>query len=371
MTDSITMSKKDEYFVSIVKQDIHSFMMLGVMHNGSPKLLARVGKTNDIDPDFGKTVLMTGKAISFGTLSRITDEGLWRSKDSVAVINYQAYAINYEQFKQFLELTAEIEKKQLVNPDISAGILRVYRKNHPNEEVTDKKIMEDEAIKCYVPVSEEADNDEVRFELKALKDCNFTVSDQAKVEKISKEVQEIHISNTCRTSALNIVEVVLGFATDVSKYFFVSPKYKTLLIAGQPDKESFYIFPPPPNVFKESSDQQHRILSKLYKRMEEIPLSNPEDPKTRAKFDAIKTMYNDIAGQNTLTATQLLGSIMKYEAEKSQALFEKRSPGFFSNLFSLSSSTERLFKSIKSELEKEKASEKADEDVPTNGPNLS
>ena len=40
----LQLSKKDEYFLAIGKQEEHSFMMLGVMQHGAPTLLARVGK---------------------------------------------------------------------------------------------------------------------------------------------------------------------------------------------------------------------------------------------------------------------------------------------------------------------------------------
>src|SRR5687767_8824083 len=95
-TPVLTLSKNDEYFVAIAKQGIHSFMMLGVMQEGSPKLFARVGKTNDIDPNVNSQVVMTTKALGSGTLARIADEGIIRREGSVTPISYQAYAINYE-----------------------------------------------------------------------------------------------------------------------------------------------------------------------------------------------------------------------------------------------------------------------------------
>lgn len=36
MTESIKLSKKDEYFVAVAKQGRHSFMMLGVIKEGVP-----------------------------------------------------------------------------------------------------------------------------------------------------------------------------------------------------------------------------------------------------------------------------------------------------------------------------------------------
>ena len=96
--------------------------------------------------------------------------------------------------------------------------------------------------------------------------------------------------------------------------------------------------------------QQTYVLNKLYKRLEEIPKSHPGDPKTKEKFDQLKTIYKQIAGENNLNANTLLTKIIEHEALNSKTLFTKRSPNFLSRLFSMSSTTERLFKQMKTEL---------------------
>ena len=58
------LDKKDEYFLSIAKQDIHSFIMLGVITQGNPKLLARVAKWIDVDPDISSAFAITKKQIT-------------------------------------------------------------------------------------------------------------------------------------------------------------------------------------------------------------------------------------------------------------------------------------------------------------------
>lgn len=360
-------SKNDEFFISIAKQGTHSFMMLGVVKDGSPKLIARVGKTNDIDPDRDQQLKLFRKELGDGTLARLADERISRERERNVAINYQAYAINYEQVKEFLALIAEVEKKQLNNKAISDGIISVYGRNG----------IEDVSIKCYVPVDERKDDNKVIFQFKILKEYEFltvaecsvkqaselAVGDAKSSKKVSEIVvgaQKIQISNNCRTTALNMVEAILGFATDISKYFFVAPKYQTRLNAGQPDKDTFYILPSPPTVFKDHlTNKQFHILIKLYNRMEEIPKSKLDDPKTRAKFDALKATYKDIAGENNLSANALLEKITKHERTNKNALFDKRSPGFFSNLFSLSSSTERMFTAITQDLNTEKDKEES------------
>lgn len=339
---TMTLNKKDEYFVSIAKQGIHSFMMLGVVKDGQPQLLARVGKTNNIDPDSSSQFAMIKKEIITKTLSRIADEGLSRKNGNIADISYQAYAINYEQVKEFLGMIAEIEQRQLKNPEIVKGIKRQYGSDG----------IEKEAIKCFVPVEE--GKSFVKFELKKLKESEFLTTEEIKAKtssEIASGVQQIHLNNTCRTSSKNIVEAILGFATDISSYFFIAPKHQSKLIAGQPAKESFYILPLPPNCVNVSKEQE-AALKKIYKRLEEIPKLNPESAETRKKFDALKSMYKDIAGENHLSAKALFGKILEHEDKNQNSLFEKRSPNFLSKLFSLSSSTKRMFDDMENGLKK-------------------
>ena len=346
---TMILNKKDEYFISIAKQGIHSFMMLGVVKDGQPQLLARVGKFGDIDPDSSSKFAMIKKAITTKVLSRIADEGLSRKNGNIAVINYQAYAINYEQVKEFLGMIAEIEQRQLKNPEIVKEIQRKYGSSG----------IEEKAIKCFVPVKEDEsfvkeDESFVKFKLKKLKECEFLTTEEIKAKtssEIASGVQQIHLNNTCRTSSKNIVEAILGFATDVSSYFFIAPKHQSKLIAGQPAKESFYILPLPPNCVNVSKEQE-AALKKIYKRLEEIPKLNPESAETRKKFDALKSMYKDIAGENHLIAKALFGKILEHEDKNQNSLFEKRSPNFLSKLFSLSSSTKRMFYDMENGLKK-------------------
>lgn len=337
---TMTLNKKDEYFISIAKKGIHSFMMLGVIKDGQPKLLARVGKTGDINPDYSSRFAMIKKTITTKTLSRLADEGVSRRKGHIADINYQAYAINYEQVKEFLGMIAEIEQRQLKNQEIVNGIRRIY------------DFMEMAEIKCFVPVKENGDI--VEFNLKKLKECEFLTTEEIKAKtshEIASGVQYIYLNNTCRTSSKNIVEAILGFVTDVSSYFFIAPKHQSKLIAGQPAKESFYILPLPPNCANVSKEQE-AALKKTYKRLEEIPKLNPESAETRKKFDALKSMYKDISGENHLSAKALFGKILEHEDKNQNSLFEKRSPNFLSKLFSLSSSTKRMFEDMEKGLKK-------------------
>ena len=337
---NFTVGSDNEYFLAIAKQGIHSFMMLGVIKDdGSPQLLARVGKTNWIDPDASSGLKMTAKSCGKGTLAMIGDEGITRKKDHNVAVNYQAYTISLEQMKGFLSLIKEIEAKQLHNSRINNALINASE--------------EDRSISCYAPILGDKTRS-VPFEYKKLQEWTEAPKDRIKYptsETIATHAQTLSATNTCRTTSLNVVECVLGFKTDISKYFFVAPKFQTTLSAGQPLKETFYILPAPPIACtNQLTKQQTYVLNKLYKRLEEIPKSHPGDPKTKEKFDQLKTIYKQIAGENNLNANTLLTKIIEHEALNSKTLFTKRSPNFLSRLFSMSSTTERLFKQMKTEL---------------------
>lgn len=348
--DPITLSKSDEYFIAIAKKGIHTFLMLGAMQNGSPTLFSRVGKWNDVDPNADSPVHLTMKQVGSSNLTRIKDEDInWEGYNTS--ISYQAYSLTFEQSKEFMSLIAYMEKEQLNNPEIKAGIIRAWKRDYPASQKTDEEILNQDAIRSYVPCNE-VDN-KVTFQWTKLQEANL-ISNVDNRNEISIGSQKLSASNTCRTTALNMVKSILGFDPDVSKHFFISPKYKTTLEEGQPNKTNFYVFPPPPVIdSKQFSNAQLDVLTKLYKKMEQLPKQNPNSPKTREKFDALKSTYTGIMGKPKLNVYMLLKAIEEHEDRKSDSLFAKRDPNFFSNLFSIKSSTEKMFVKFKAELQKE------------------
>jgi len=81
-------------------------------------------------------------------------------------------------------------------------------------------------------------------------------------------------------------------------------------------------------------------------------LINSTSEDTRKKFNALKAMYQNIAGPNLISAEDLLNSICQHEQRHKTELFKTRS--WFSSLFSLRSSTEKMVDEIKAELNQNK-----------------
>lgn len=347
----IVVKSTSEFFIAVAAQGIHSFMMLGVMDRDNfPRLLARVGKTNDIDPtrqidgsitrEFATIVKEIGKK---GALARIGGEWL----DYQADIHYQAYAVDFRQAKEFLALIHSIEQKHIADPIIGPAI-----------ELADVR---NRRIECYIPTS--VTDGKVTFTYKALEtaaDPTFGEPIRPANPDLIARAQQIKVGNTCRTTSLNVAECILGFKPDVSEFFLFKPKYQTKLIIGGLEEDTFYILPPPPEAYNHGSNlskHQISVLKKLYERLEDIPKIQPGDRKTRVKFNKLKIMYNDIAGNNNLSVNALLGKIAQHENGSEHDLFDKRAPNFFSWLFRRISTTERFFRSMKKELEPLKESD--------------
>lgn len=326
----LQVKKDSEFFITIAKQGpIHSFMMLGVVGpDGTNHLLARVGKGGYIDENDS-----IGDMLKSGIRARLVHEGISRKKRPEGTpITYQAYSVNYEQAVGFLHLIREIEVKQI--PPIP---------KNPSEEIIFPPIY------GLIPASE--DGEVVTFKYRELANLPERNKTTERVDYLVKDALALNPMKTCRTIAVNMVEAVLGFATKVAKFFLIEPKYKTTLDAGLPNKESFYILPPPPNVHKELSPKQQKVLAALYKKMESIPTKHEKSPeKTRAKFNAVKELYNSIAGSNKLSANELLLQITKHESNNIKALHDKRNPGVLSKMFNLDSSTQVMFAKMKKEL---------------------
>ncbi|CEK10567.1 hypothetical protein [Legionella hackeliae] len=73
---------------------------------------------------------------------------------------------------------------------------------------------------------------------------------------------------------------------------------------------------------------------------------------------AFKTFFVALAYKTIINGRNLdKDSILVQKTKSSRALYQKRSPNFFSQLFFFFSSTEKMFKEVKNELEKERVVE--------------
>lgn len=322
---NIVVTKKSEFFITIVKNGMHSMLMLGVMVNGKPKLLAKVGKGNVIDKDFEHSLTLFGKILGSHSDASLMDEG-HDTRDSD--ISYQAYSITYEHYLEFLAITRDIHQDQReFYKERKVRNVPVKKLTYPERGVFNLR----EGIKCYIPAEESSG----QITLKHQKVDTFAKASTFNNEQIRQGIidgaREISASNTCRTTARDILNYTLQYSPHVPALFAIGLDYKTKLVEGQLPQKGFYILPPPPNCFKVNPTQME-VLKELYKKLENLPKNQPNLDITEKKFNQLKYLYQEIAGESQLSLNQLLNKITTHRVDNDLLFNTRRSQSIFSSL---------------------------------------
>ncbi|QMT60847.1 hypothetical protein [Legionella sp. PC997] len=355
---SIVIDKNSEFFIAIAKKGVHSFIMLGVMVDGEPKLLAKVGKGNIIDKSFGSSCVqqftLFGKMVGSHSDAVLLDEGLGGT-NNFPEISYQAYAISFDQYLEFLEITRAIHQEQLD-----------FYKNRPNPTGEYKKMTFPErgvyklreGIHCYIPEEEETLG-KITLKYKEIGTFKQQSAQDAKLRQdIIDESKEIHSSNTCRTTARSLLNYTLHYPANVSSLFTIDFNYKTRLWHENTLKSNtFYILPKPPNCFHVPASKR-KILDELYKKLEDLPKKEPGSDATRRKFNELKKLYLEVAVEPQLSLNQLLRKIIEHR-ENNRVLFEtRRGHNLLSSIvemfgFKIKTGTQQTYERIEQTLNKE------------------
>lgn len=306
--NELVVDKKSEFFIALGKTGIHSFVMLGVMQAGEPKLLARVGKTILVDKDPCKAI---AKALFGYTDSELENESLtlWNN------ISYSAYAINYAHYQQFMKLTSLAQGSR--------------------------------GLKCYQTVREDDDTYVMSFDLLAQTElANASEREQAIVQR----TKNLHVTNTCRNTAIDLVEYTQGtqLSGNVSHTFFRDLPLSAVFNSGKPDRH-FYVLPLPPAAH-EADQEKMVILTKIYKRMEQLLQKDPYGQNTIEKFKALKMLYQQQAGVPNGNIVDALNSIKQWKADHKAVISQLRDQSFFGKLFVSQSSTSAMADDIESSL---------------------
>jgi hypothetical protein len=321
---TININKKtDRFFIAIAKSEVHSFVFLGVYNQFKVNnLLSRVGKVFDnsknddncIDECVRPLYLLSG-----GIAAQLMDEGIFRKKRPRVAVNYQAYDIRYEQYLEYLAILSNLSTK-------------------------------DNAFYCYQPHEESEEQIILKF---AKVPCQ--ASSDVNVDQLKQSVASLNLGNTCRHSAIALVEAVQKEpVSSVSTYFFYDLPYKTEFLQGQLSSSvPFYVLPVPPSAYVGLGEKKERILKQLYERMERLPLIDPNNQKTMDKFSRLKELYNDIAGpQKDLSLDELLTNIQTWKSRNIDVLDSLREKYIWDFFFKRTSATMLLVNEIESELKK-------------------
>lgn len=291
--DSISINKKkDKFFISINKSGAHSFVMLGVYDQYKVKhLLCRVGKVaipggND-DLELCDELQFILQALFTRAKARLIDEGIERKSRTLRAINYQAYDITYEQYFEFIHVLEALQSPE-------------------------------NKFFCYIPDYE--CGDEVTLSHRKV---NGNLH-QPNIDKLKKSVEGLNLGNTCRHTAINLVEEVqhAPISSSVSSIFFQSLPYATNLEYGKPSVDiPFYVLPITPAAYPDLADGKKWVIEKLYKRLEQMLLLNQHSQQTQDKFAHLKALYNQIIGpQQQWSLRELLASIQQWKQENQSTL---------------------------------------------------
>ncbi|CAM4392641.1 MAG: hypothetical protein LEGION0403_FIIPPAGN_00762 [Legionella sp.] len=314
--------KTDRFFIAIAKSDVHSFIFFGVYNQFTvANLLSRVGKGflfNEKNESCLEASTLAFRLCTNGVSSQLMNEQIFRRSQAKNTINYQAYDIGYEQYLEYLEILSRLST-------------------------------EGNVFECFQPHKESDEQIILKFDM-----VPPQTSSNLKVDKIKQGLFYLNIRNTCRHSAIALVEAVQNepVSASVSTYFFRDLPYKTVFEYGQPiNSVPFYVLPVPPSTYVGLGKKKERILKKLYERMEHLPLIDSNAQMTMDKFSRLKELYNDIAGPpKGLSLEKLLTNIQTWKSKNLEILDSLREKYIWDFFFKRTSATMLLVNEIESEL---------------------
>ncbi len=305
-------------FISVAKlAGVHSFLMCGVYEENDSgtkavKLLCRVGKQFAR----GNSVCGNFKALFnllfSSTKSNVYDEGVyWRGETGASesqTITYHAYDITFEQYLEFIYLLQQLEVQS--NTDKSRYF---YYKPEAMTSEDDKKIR-------------------LRLTEKKLPDAKNIKN----IEQIKSSVSNISLNNTCRHSAIKLVEHAKGspVSARVSPHFFNNLTCSSVLHKAALSSEiPFYVLPAPPVAVVNKSAQELLVLKALYKRMEDLLVLAPVASETQVKFKLLKEFYLKTLGlQKECSVIELLGNLQEWKNTHHTELSTLRKTYFWDSL---------------------------------------
>lgn len=315
--------KTEKFFIAIGKENSHTFIMFGVYDQNYVKhLLCRVGKDVDepVDPNAYQCMVKCSrlKNVFFSKLkSKLRNERTVRTNSENNPISYQAYDTTYDNYQEFIQLLEALQTTE-------------------------------NTFSCFKPSKEEGDV--VEFIKTSIPVC----IDRTDLGALRKNISEFSIDNTCRHTAINLVEEVqkTPVSSMVSSSFFLDLPNRTKLTYGNPSAViPFYVLPLSPVSFQDLDVEKKRIIEKLYHRMERLVLLEPDSEQTMDKFNSLKNLYLQLVGeQKQLSLNELLFNIQSWKEQNKAVLSTLRKTYFWDAFFIRESATMCMVKEIERDL---------------------
>lgn len=288
------------------------------------------GYTQDVDSDYFMQMEFICNALFFANKGVLMDEGISRKKRHRSKISYQAYDITYEQYVEFLRVL-----------EASQSFYNQFKCYKPHTTTDEEVTLKFGGEKILPPL-----------------DVNQINPNDIDVNRIKASVSELHVGNTCRHSAIALIEATqhAPVSSLVSSTFFMELPYETELEFGSPSENiPFYVLPQPPIAFFVSNNTKKNLITKLYERMENMLLLEPCSSSTQKKFLRLKELYLDIVGPSkNFSLDELLTHIQNWKKENKTTLETLRKTYFWDTLpfIKRQSSTMKLITEVEEELQR-------------------
>ncbi|MDX2346028.1 MAG: hypothetical protein QNK11_04070 [Legionella sp.] len=314
--NNIHVNKNDEFFISVAMKKGHTFLLLGVVKNGQPTLLAKIGKVFNSDRKDLSTLEVLGlkaKCVFSSLDAKLQEENL--SLDGK--ISYAAFSINYTQYLEFIaSLSLTLRKNQM---------LAAYQedKEESNGNIT---------LKRYAVVQED------------------DVSIPQKIKPIIERSHTLSVNNTCRHTAVELIEYVLGIShlTDnVSRHYFMDLPLTAEFEKGKlKSGQHMHVLPVPPN-------KKQVVLMKIYTRMENMLKLDPNGEVTITKMEALTKLYEQQAAfLPECNLADALNNIREWKKYNQDLISTFRDKSFFGTCFVTRTATSAMADELETQLSK-------------------
>lgn len=296
---TIQISEYSEFFIAICKaeDEIHTYLIAGVKNGDEVSILAALGKgTQGIICD----AIFSKLAASLGAEAYMFD-------DEKVQFKYKAFAM---QYKDYIEFLAYLKLLQTENENGSFLLKPSFRAYCPNK------------------------NNPHQLELCKIHKYDFGSDVKPQLDcKQRESYSYLSPGNTCRHTAITLAKQGTkrdDLGTGVSTIGTVELPLYAEFNYGKSFAPGFCILPQPPTALKNIAKPKLDILTKFYRRMDEIILSQQKNPLTMQKFEIVKQLYNQMTKNIQRPLIQLLEGIQLWELNNRGLINKHRKQHWFS-----------------------------------------
>ena len=279
---TITIAAQSEFFIALCKVDAHSYITVGVKNADDIHVLTALGKTcSDAGSECGVPF--------WDTVAVVKNEKFMFNKNlQKKTVAYKAYAISYQHYLEFLHYLRLLSLSQKSTHIASLNAFCPDPK-HPFK-------LEWKAVEAF-----------------EAHETTYYATDLSNHRRLG-------LFNTCRHSAIGLTKQATqctNLGSGVSTLFFKDLPLRGVFSDGRLAQTSphFYILPLPPASFESISPHKLKIITQLYRRLDDIILSEQKHPITIQKFDKIKQLYNNLTRDSQLSMFDMMKGIEAWEVD--------------------------------------------------------